>query len=126
MEQINLTPAEWRIMECLWERAPQTGREVTQSMEHAVGWSRSTTLTLLRRLEDKGAVSAESEGGVKHYRPQVAREDAAVQETEHLLERVYQGSVSLMVSSLVKKQTLSQEEIDKLYAILREVEENHD
>ena len=81
---------------------------------------------LLRRLEDKGAVSAESEGGVKHYRPQVAREDAAVQETEHLLERVYQGSVSLMVSSLVKKQTLSQEEIDKLYAILREVEENHD
>lgn len=90
------------------------------------GWSRSTTLTLLRRLEDKGAVSAVSEGGMKHYRPQVAREDAAVQETEHLLERVYQGSVSLMVSSLVKKQTLSQEEIDKLYAILREMEEEHD
>ena len=39
---------------------------------------------------------------------------------------MYQGSVSLMVSSLVKKQTLSQEEIDKLYAILREVEEEHD
>ena len=51
---------------------------------------------------------------------------AAVQETEHLLERVYQGSVSLMVSSLAKKQTLSQEEIDKLYAILREMEEEHD
>ena len=81
---------------------------------------------LLRRLEDKGAVSAVSEGGMKHYRPQVAREDAAVQETEHLLERVYQGSVSLLVSSLVKKQTLSQEEIDKLYAILREMEEDHD
>ena len=81
---------------------------------------------LLRRLEDKGAVSAESEGGVKRYRPQVAREDAAVQETEHLLERVYQGSVSMMVSSLVKKQALSQEEIGKLYAILREVEEEHD
>ena len=63
---------------------------------------------------------------MKRYRPQVAREDAAVQETEHLLERMYQGSVSLMVSSLVKKQTLSQEEIDKLYAILREVEEEHD
>ena len=47
-------------------------------------------------------------------------------ETEHLLERVYQGSVSLMVSSLAKKQTLSQEEIDKLYAILREMEEDHD
>ena len=126
MAHMGLTEAEWQVMECLWADAPQTGRAIIDALHKTTGWSRSTTLTLLRRLEDKGAVSAESEGGVKHYRPQVAREDAAVQETEHLLERVYQGSVSLMVSSLVKKQTLPQEEIDKLYAILREVEENHD
>lgn len=126
MAHMGLTEAEWQVMECLWAAAPQTGRAIIDALHGTTGWSRSTTLTLLRRLEDKGAVSAESEDGVKHYRPQVAREDAAVQETEHLLERVYQGSVSLMVSSLVKKQTLSQEEIDKLYAILREVEENHD
>lgn len=126
MAHMELTEAEWQVMECLWAAAPRTGRAIIDALHKTTGWSRSTTLTLLRRLEDKGAVSAESEDGVKHYRPQVAREDAAVQETEHLLERVYQGSVSLMVSSLVKKQTLSQEEIDKLYAILREVEENHD
>ena len=126
MAHMGLTEAEWQVMECLWADAPQTGRAIIDALHGTTGWSRSTTLTLLRRLEDKGAVSAESEDGVKHYRPQVAREDAAVQETEHLLERVYQGSVSLMVSSLVKKQTLSQEEIDKLYAILREVEEDHD
>ena len=126
MAHMGLTEAEWQVMECLWADAPRTGRAIIDTLHETTGWSRSTTLTLLRRLEDKGAVSAESEDGVKHYRPQVAREDAAVQETEHLLERVYQGSVSLMVSSLVKKQTLSQEEIEKLYAILREVEENHD
>lgn len=126
MAHMGLTEAEWQVMECLWTSAPRTGRESIDALGKTTGWSRSTTLTLLRRLEDKGAVSAVSEGGMKHYRPQVAREDAAVQETEHLLERVYQGSVSLLVSSLVKKQTLSQEEIDKLYAILREMEEEHD
>ena len=126
MAHMGLTEAEWQGMECLWTSAPRTGREIIDALGKTTGWSRSTTLTLLRRLEDKGAVSAVSEGGMKHYRPQVAREDAAVQETEHLLERVYQGSVSLLVSSLVKKQTLSQEEIDKLYAILREMEEDHD
>ena len=130
MAHMGLTEAEWQVMECLWTSAPRTGREIIDALGKTTGWSRSTTLTLLRRLEDKGAVSAVSEGGMKHYRPQVAREDAAVQETEHLLERVYkrqyQGSVSLLVSSLVKKQTLSQEEIDKLYAILREMEEEHD
>ena len=126
MAHMGLTEAEWQVMEYLWTSAPRTGREIIDALGKTTGWSRSTTLTLLRRLEDKGAVSAVSEGGMKHYRPQVAREDAAVQETEHLLERVYQGSVSLMVSSLAKKQTLSQEEIDKLYAILREMEEEHD
>ena len=126
MAHMGLTEAEWQVMECLLTSAPRTGREIIDALGKTTGWSRSTTLTLLRRLEDKGAVSAVSEGGMKHYRPQVAREDAAVQETEHLLERVYQGSVSLMVSSLAKKQTLSQEEIDKLYAILREMEEEHD
>ena len=126
MAHMGLTEAEWQVMECLWTSAPQTGREIIDALGKTTGWSRSTTLTLLRRREDKGAVSAVSEGGMKHYRPQVAREDAAVQETEHLLERVYQGSVSLMVSSLAKKQTLSQEEINKLYAILREMEEEHD
>lgn len=126
MAHMGLSEAEWQVMECLWTSALRTGREIIDALGKTTGWSRSTTLTLLRRLEDKGAVSAVSEGGMKHYRPQVAREDAAVQETEHLLERVYQGSVSLLVSSLVKKQTLSQEEIDKLYAILREMEEDHD
>ena len=123
MAHMSMTEAEWQVMERLWAQAPRTGRELCEELRAATGWSRSTTLTLLRRLEEKGAAAAQSEVGVKQYRPCIPREEAAVQETEHLLERVYQGSVSLMVSSLVKKQTLSQAEIDKLYALLQEMEE---
>lgn len=123
MAHMSMTEAEWQVMERLWAQAPRTGRELCEELRAAIGWSRSTTLTLLRRLEEKGAAAAQSEGGVKQYRPCIPREEAAVQETEHLLERVYQGSVSLMVSSLVKKQTLSQAEIDKLYALLQEMED---
>ena len=122
MAAAKLTEAEWSVMECLWEAAPLTGREVTQKMQQRCGWSRSTTLTLLSRMEAKGAVAGESEGGKKAFRPLVCREDAALQETEDFLERVYKGSLSLMVSG----QTLSKEEIDGLYAILRELEENDD
>ena len=123
---VSLTPAEWSVMECLWEAAPLTGREVTQKMQQRCGWSRSTTLTLLSRMEAKGVVAGESEGGKKAFRPLVCREDAALQETEDFLERVYKGSLSLMVSALTRRQTLSKEEIDGLYAILRELEENDD
>jgi len=122
MENIHLTEAEWNVMECLWEHSPRTGREVTQYLEKKAGWSRSTTLTLLSRLEAKGAVAADSEDGKKTFSAMLQREDAALQETEGFLSRVYHGSVSMMVSALTKKQTLPQEEIDQLYAMLKELE----
>ena len=124
---IDLTEAEWTVMECLWEKYPRTGREAVAWLEEKMGWTRSTTLTLLRRLEAKGAVEGNTEGELKTFCPTVTREEVAVRETENLLDRAYKGSLSLLVSSLTRKQNLPQKEIDELYAILREMEEkNHD
>ena len=123
MEKIDLAPAEWNIMECLWERAPQTGRELTERLEKSVGWSRSTTLTLLRRMVGKGVVTCDTEGAKNTFSPAVRREDAAEQETETFLDRVYQGSLSLMVSAMTQKKSISKEEIDELYELLRQMEE---
>ena len=125
-ENVTLTSAEWSVMECLWEHAPRTGRELSEALEKVNGWSRSTTLTLLRRLEDKGAVGTETEGRVKAFLPLVSREEAALRETENLLSRVYQGSLSLMVSAFTKKQALSRGELEELYAILKEAEGKND
>lgn len=123
VQRINLTTAEWSVMECLWESSPRTGREATQWLENRLGWNRSTTLTLLRRMEAKGAVASDTLDGIKTFRPLVRREEAALQETEDFLDRVYKGSLSMLVSSLTKKQSLPQEEIDELYEILRQLEE---
>ncbi len=125
-EHINLTEAEWHVMEYLWENSPCTGREATGYLAETMGWNRSTTLTLLRRLEGKGAVIGDESGSIKTFRPLIGRKDAALQETEHFLERVYKGSVSMMVSALTQKQALSKKEIDELYTILQEMEESHD
>ena len=125
-KNIDLTEAEWSVMECLWEHAPRTGRELTEALGKSCGWSRSTTLTLLRRLEAKGAVGSDDTGGVKTFRPLVSREDAALGETENLLSRVYRGSLSLLVSSFTEKRPLSRQEIEELTAILKEMEENRD
>ena len=121
-DRINLTSAEWNVMECLWESGSMTGREATILLEEKMGWSRSTTLTLLRRLEEKGAISSDSEGAKKLFLPIISREDAALQETESFLERVYNGSVSMMLSAMTRKQALSKTEIDELYAMLKDME----
>ena len=126
-KHISLTEAEWTVMECLWEKWPRTGRETVAWLDQKMGWTRSTTLTMPRRLEAKGAVAGDTEGELKTFRPMIAREEVAVQEAENLLDRVYKGSLSLLVSSLTKKQSLPQSEIDELYAILREMEgKKHD
>ena len=127
-KQISLTQAEWSVMECLWEAGPLTGREVVQRMEQSCLWSRSTTLTLLGRLENKGALeSVPAEKGPKVFSPLLKREDAALGETKNFLNRVYQGSLSLMVSALTQKQALSQGELDELYELLKGLEEErHD
>ena len=125
-KNLTLTEAEWTVMECLWEKSPRTGRETVAWLDQKMGWTRSTVLTMLRRLEAKGAVAGDTEGELKAFRPLIAREEVAVHETENLLDRAYKGSLSLLVSSLTKKQSLPQNEIDELYAILREMEEKKD
>lgn len=115
---IDLTQAEWAVMECLWECSPRSGREVTEQMKQTSGWNRSTTNTLLYRLEDKGAIIAELQGRGKYYRARLRREDAALHETRNFLDRVYHGSVSMMVSAMTQKQALTREELAELHTML--------
>ena len=119
----SLTPTEWHLMECLWEQAPRTGREAAEYMAVSQGWSRSTTLTLLRRMTAKGFIECHEENGVKVFSPLIARTDAAVRETDSFLSRVYRGSVSTLLSAVTQRQSLTRQEIDELYEIIRQAEE---
>ena len=121
--EINLTATEWHLMECLWESAPRTGREAIDYMSKSVGWTRSTTLTMLRRMTEKGLIRCEDSEGLKVYFPLIEREQAAMRETEDFLSRVYHGSLSMMLSAMTQKAELSRSEIDELYDILKKAEE---
>lgn len=125
MREENLTPNEWYVMECLWNKGHCTGREAVEYLQKSVGWSRSTTLTMLRRMGEKGLVHCQEKKGLLVYSPLLNRDDATHRETSSFLSRVYHGSISMMVSAMTQKQHLSQEEIDELYAILKEAE-SHD
>ena len=116
----TLTAAEWNLMECLWQHSPCTGREAIDYLAQSAHWSRSTTLTMLRRMTEKGLISCREQNGVNTYSPLIPREAAANQATDSFLNRVYHGSVSMMLSAFTQKHTLSPEEIAELFAILEE------
>ena len=117
-----LSPSEWRVMECLWT-GPKTLMELVRLLKDSAGWAKSTVTTMVRRMEEKGLVGHETEGRAKVFRAALAREDAAAAETDSLLERAFQGSVGLLVSSLAERNSLTRADIDELYAILDRAEE---
>ena len=120
---ITLSAGEWRIMERLWERSPRTLTELVRELGPETGWSKSTIVTMVGRLEGKGALTYTEGGRARQYAPAVPREQAALEETESLLRRVYRGSVGLMMSAMAQRQELSPEDIAELRDILRKAEE---
>ena len=117
-----LGQSEWIIMEKLWEQQPRTIMQLFHALEVEPGWSKSTVNTLLGRMVDKGIIYYEDGGKARQYYPKIKREEAALAETESLLSRVYKGSVSMMMSTLVKKRDFTREEIQELYDILEGLE----
>ena len=123
MENIKLTGSEWSVLDCLWEKSPQTVMQLVARLGERVGWAKSTTITTLRRMEEKGLVHCEIVGKGKSYTPAVEQEQAVISETRSFLDRVYQGSVGLMMSAMARRQELSREEIAQLREILEKAEE---
>ena len=114
---VSLSAGEWRIMECLWEQSPRTLTEMVRALGPVTGWSKSTIVTMVGRLEVKGAVAYTEGRKARQYAPTIPREQAALQETESLLHRVYRGSVGMMVNTLADGRGLSREDIADLTAI---------
>lgn len=122
-ENVNLTAAEWNVMECLWEESPQTAMQMVAQLQQRIGWAKSTTMTMLSRMEKKELLVCTDLEKPRRYTTDIRREDAVRQETKSFVRRVFQGSVGMMVSSLVEQQELTKEDINQLYAILKHAEE---
>ena len=120
---VKLTASEWNVLSCLWENSPRTVMQLVADLGDRVGWAKSTTITTLRRMEEKELVRVEHAGKGKLYAPAVEREQAVIAETRSFLDRVYQGSVGLMMSAMAKRQELSADEVAELRAILEQIGE---
>ena len=110
-------------MEVLWDRAPRTIMQITAELEPATGWTKHTVISFLKRMEKKGAVSWVEEGRARAYSPAYPKEEAVAEEGERFLDRVFGGSLGLMVSSMAGSRGLSEDEIAELSDILEKAKE---
>ncbi len=118
MAHIRLSDGEWKLMKTLWARQPQTIAELVAALAAETGWTKATIFMMLKRLIAKGAVTMDDSGKFQEYSAAITYADVEPEETESFLSKVYGGSVGMMVSSLVGRGALSEQEIRELKAIL--------
>ncbi|MBO4921111.1 MAG: BlaI/MecI/CopY family transcriptional regulator [Lachnospiraceae bacterium] len=114
---MQITVSEWKIIDLLWKK-PMTIMQLTKELHDETQWTKYTIIVLLKRMLEKNTVRYTMEGRTKLFYPNVKREDAEIEESEDLLNKVFDGKISLMVSALANKNKISDEEIDALCKML--------
>ena len=122
--EVKLYDSELKIMEYLWQCANAaqrvTAKDISAEMARTVGWSKTTTYTVLKKCVEKGAVARHEPGFV--CTPLVSMEQVQEYETRELINKMYQGSADLLVASLIGQQKLSGDEITRLKALVSQLE----
>ena len=126
MADLHLSDGEWKLMKVLWQQSPRTLGALVAALAPTTGWSKATVFMMLKRLIAKGAVSLDESGKCQQYSAAVAYAEVEPEETASFLTKVYGGSVGLMVSNLVGRGALSEQEIRELKAILDAAEQQED
>ncbi|OOG64967.1 BlaI/MecI/CopY family transcriptional regulator [Rhodanobacter sp. B04] len=115
---VTISDAESRVMEVLWQQAPQTSEDIVAALLEPTGWHEKTIKTLLNRLLGKGAVSAEKDGRRYLYSPRLRREDWQWQESRSLLDRVFGGKLTPLLTHFSQHEKLSAKDIAELRKLI--------
>ena len=113
----DIQDAELAVLQVLWEAGePLPLAAILETLHARRNWADSTVKTLLRRLQEKGAVTLQKRGV---YAAAIAREDYRGAANHSFLQKLYQGSAKSLVASLVQEGKLTQEDIAELTALFR-------
>ncbi len=123
-EQVNISEAEMEILQVLWEHGPITARQVLEKTPKGRNPAYSTIITLLQRMEAKGVVrhTRSDKGKAFVFHAEIKPEQVRKNAVRSLLKRYFQDDPLTVFSTLVRTQKLNAEEIQKLRAMLDELE----
>lgn len=117
--EYKLFDSELKVLEILWERGEASAKEIAVLAGEQVGWSKTTTYTVLKKCVEKGLVERREPGFLCTAR--ITREEAQQRETRGLIDRMYGGAADRLVASLLDGKALSEEEITRLRKMVEDL-----
>ena len=120
----RLGDLQLRILQVLWEKGEATVTDVHQALAAERALAYTTVATMLRKMEARGLVSHKAEGRTFVYQAKVEEDEVSRGMADHLLERLFEGSLSDMVNHLLQSREVSREELSKLEKLIAERKRN--
>ena len=108
--------SEYRFCLILWECEPIRSRELAELCRERLGWSKTTTYTVIKRLSDRGVVKSEN----AVVSSLISKDEAQVSELDELMEKRFENSLPAFIAAFAKRQKLSQEDVDALRRIIEQ------
>ena len=125
---MQVSEAESVVMDVLWEaeaggRAPLAAEDVVAALARRQDWQEATIKTLLNRLLKKGAIRAAKDGRRYLYAPVLTRQAWLMDESEGLLQRLFDGRVAPLVAHFSRHRKLNANDIAELRKLLEEIDD---
>jgi predicted transcriptional regulator len=114
MDTPKIFESEYRFCLILWEQEPVNSTVLAKLCKERLGWSKTTTYTVIKRLSDRGVVKSEN----AIVTSLVSKEEAQCSELDELMTSRFEGSLPAFIAAFGKRQNLTQQEIDEIRLII--------
>lgn len=108
--------SEYRFCLILWENEPISSRELSELCKEKLGWSKTTTYTVIKRLSERGVVKNEN----TVVTSLVSKDEAQVSEIDEIVEKKFEGSIPAFIAAFARSRKLSDKEIDEIRQIIEQ------
>ena len=110
----KIPESEYRFCLIMWEKEPIAATDMVKLCQEQLGWKRTTTYTVIKRLGERGVLKLEN-GIVTSL---VSKEEAEASEIEDLVEKKFGGSLPAFVAAFTKHQNVSERDLDELQRMI--------
>jgi BlaI family transcriptional regulator, penicillinase repressor len=121
-DSTSISEAESQVMEVLWQTSPASTDSIAQALQGQRDWQLATVKTLLNRLLNKGAISAQKDGRRYLYSALLSREAWLKSQSLGLLDRLFDGRLAPLVAHFSAQRSLSAADLAALKQLIQEQE----
>lgn len=114
MSTPKIFESEYRFCLILWEHEPIASSKLAALCKEQLGWSRTTTYTVIKRLSERGVVQNVN----TMVSTLVTKQEVQISEIDEMMDKTFEGSLPAFIAAFAKRQNLSEEDMEEIRRII--------